>query len=193
MVILNAPSFFTFTWMIIKKLLDPRTTSKIALFSKEAKGKAWLVDHIDKKELLSDYGGEGPSFDTEMQRQGKQRQGAGHVYRRQTVELLCIPPGEQKQVGFELGEGEKLDVKVYTRSTECAEATFFKKDAVIKKVVLKNAQQQEQVGDDENGEASSPFCTDIASAVEGPGTFRLVVKSNSDSQTDHFLVAGWVK
>ena len=61
MVILNASFAFSMAWKLIKQFLTPRTVAKIEIFSNEKAGKQRLLEIIDKKELLADYGGDGPS------------------------------------------------------------------------------------------------------------------------------------
>lgn len=214
MVIVNAPGFFTFTWMIIRKLLDARTASKISIFSNETKSNRWLLENIEKGQLLSDYGGEGPSFDSALLQEDA---GSGDDEAanngRQIVELLSLNPGAETTVDFTLGQGDKLSVQIYTRSTACSSVSLFQRTGasgdsslvVIKEVKLQqnaSAEQQQQhppvLDDDNNGNKAepTPFCTDIVSAVDGPGTIRLRVKCddpNSHQQKmDHFLVAGRV-
>ena len=43
MIVLNAPGFFSFSWTVIRKFLDPRTAAKIKIFSDEKKGKAYFI------------------------------------------------------------------------------------------------------------------------------------------------------
>ncbi|OEU19489.1 CRAL/TRIO domain-containing protein, partial [Fragilariopsis cylindrus CCMP1102] len=59
MLIINAPSFFSFAWKIIKKLIDPRTASRIQLFSSsnEKASQQALEKLICKQtQLPKDYG-----------------------------------------------------------------------------------------------------------------------------------------
>lgn len=183
--------------MIIKKLLDARTASKISIFSNETKSNRWLLDNIEISQLLSDYGGEGPSFDAALlQEAGSDEASAG----RQIVELLSLNPGAEKTVDVKLGQGDKLSVQIYTRSTACSSVSLFRAagdgdPSLIKEVKLQNnAAEDQPVLDDDGIAEPSPFCTDIVSAVDGPGTLRLHVKCNDPNsrQTEHFLVAGRV-
>ena len=58
MLVLNAPSFFTFSWKLIKNFIDPRTASRIQLFSSKEKGQKSLEKLVDKNtQIPSDYGG----------------------------------------------------------------------------------------------------------------------------------------
>lgn len=60
MFIVNAPTFFSASWRIIKAWLDARTAAKIEVISNRAKMEARLLEFIDADQLASDYGGKGP-------------------------------------------------------------------------------------------------------------------------------------
>jgi CRAL/TRIO domain len=66
MLIVNAPTFFAATWTIIKGWLDPRTASKIEVFSNKAKMEARLLEYVDADQLPSDYGGTGADTNVTM-------------------------------------------------------------------------------------------------------------------------------
>lgn len=60
MFIINAPLFFAATWSLIKGWLDPRTASKVEVFSNKKEAHKKLLQLIDEDQLPSDYGGKGP-------------------------------------------------------------------------------------------------------------------------------------
>lgn len=60
MLIVNAPTFFSATWRIIKGWLDPRTASKIEVISGRSACEKRLLELVDEKQLPCDYGGKGP-------------------------------------------------------------------------------------------------------------------------------------
>ena len=60
MFIINAPMFFSASWRLIKGWLDPRTTSKIEVFSNKKEAYKKLLELVDEDQLPSDYGGKGP-------------------------------------------------------------------------------------------------------------------------------------
>ena len=63
MLIINAPSFFSMVWGIIKKFIDPQTAKRIKLLSgKEASLKA-LRELVDIDEIPKDYGGNNKTFE----------------------------------------------------------------------------------------------------------------------------------
>jgi len=65
---INVPMAFSVVWAIIKMFIEPRTLEKIGFFSYESKAKDDLLTYVDEDELLSNYGGNGPSFEDVMQR-----------------------------------------------------------------------------------------------------------------------------
>lgn len=66
MLIVNAPSYFSATWRIIKGYLDARTAAKIEVISSKATMEKRLLEHIDADQLPSDYGGKGPDTNDSM-------------------------------------------------------------------------------------------------------------------------------
>jgi hypothetical protein len=64
MSIINAPSFFTFTWKLIRTYIDARTANKISMVgtNKDAILKN-LTKIVSREELVADYGGEGLRID----------------------------------------------------------------------------------------------------------------------------------
>lgn len=179
MVLLNAPSYFSFFWGVIKGLLDARTASKISLFSNKKKGKDWLLNHVDESQLLADYGGSGPTFDEVIQMQGK---GGG----TKLAKLLSIPKRSQREVQFELTKDESVNIQVYTQSTSGAHVSLYRANELVKESEVKKATDQRTA-------STSAYCTEI-DCIGGPGKFRMVVKSNEkeSKQPDHFLAVGLI-
>jgi len=176
MILLNAPGFFSFSWAVIRKFLDPRTTAKIKIFSDEKKGKAWLFELIEKDQILSDFGGAGPSFDRVLQEE------QGLFMKRRIVELASMAPKCQKVVEFELSDGENARFYVYTRSTAGGNITMFKDDDLVKELEVK----RESICNE-----NLPYRSQIASVL-GPASYRVVVetKLSEGKEQDHFLLVG---
>lgn len=59
MLIVNAPTFFSATWRLIKGWLDPRTANKIEVISNRATMQKRLLELVDADQLPWDYGGKG--------------------------------------------------------------------------------------------------------------------------------------
>uniref|UniRef100_A0A7S4ILK2 CRAL-TRIO domain-containing protein n=1 Tax=Odontella aurita TaxID=265563 RepID=A0A7S4ILK2_9STRA len=185
MVVINAPSFFSFFWRIIKGMLDPRTASKISIFADRKKGRQWLLDNVEESELLSDYGGSGPSFDEVMQSQGK---GGIAGTRRRLVELINVYGSKDREVKFELKEDElMIALQVYTRSASGADVSLFRADELVKKSEVKKPAKNVT-------DSTDAYSADIASDVRGPGDFRLVLRSKGSGKKDldHFLLVGLI-
>mmetsp|Transcript_9844 Transcript_9844/g.23981 ORF Transcript_9844/g.23981 Transcript_9844/m.23981 type:complete len:382 (+) Transcript_9844:1-1146(+) len=118
--VLNAPFSFSIVWSIIRQLIDPRTVKKVGFFSTVPKAKTDFLQHIESKELLSDYGGTGKSFDevfAERQRELAHKKAVV----RYVVELLNMN-GLQLGFEFELSGDERVDsIVVYSRSDNMCE------------------------------------------------------------------------
>lgn len=166
MLVLNASYTFSFFWTMVKAFLEARTVAKIEIYTNEKKGKQRLLELVDKKELLSDYGGNGPLFDELANKYGSE---SGAT--RQTAELMTMN-GETRTVA-KLFKNEKASVSVYTRSE--GEVSLLRSKDVIKTVQVQRP----------DGDASLPFCTEIASDESGPGKLDVTVKATS---SDHILV-----
>lgn len=66
MLIVNAPTYFSATWGIIKGWLDARTAAKIEVISSRATMEKRLLEFIDADQLPRDYGGTGPDTNDSM-------------------------------------------------------------------------------------------------------------------------------
>jgi hypothetical protein len=60
MLILNAPSWFSLTWKIIRGLIDPRTARKIEVYTNSSRGTFRLQQLVEVSQIPSDFGGFGP-------------------------------------------------------------------------------------------------------------------------------------
>jgi hypothetical protein len=66
MLIVNAPTYFSATWRIIKGWLDARTAAKIEVISSRTAMEKRLLEFIDADQLPIDYGGTGPDTNVSM-------------------------------------------------------------------------------------------------------------------------------
>jgi CRAL/TRIO domain len=66
MLIVNAPTFFSATWSIIKGWLDARTANKVEVISNRQKMITRLLEFIEPDQLPTDYGGTGPDTTNTM-------------------------------------------------------------------------------------------------------------------------------
>lgn len=173
MVIVNAPSFFSMSWIVIKRFLDPRTVAKIEIFSNEKKGNKSISEQINENELLSDYGGKGPSFDEVLQQQRKDGTS------RQIVEQFFIAPHGDEECEFVLSSAEKATVVVFTRSEEGVHFSVLKSQETITKTQVKSNEEENE---------HPPYSREIASGIKGPGSVRVVVKSSSATRQCFLVV-----
>jgi len=176
MVILNAPRFFTFFWRVIKTMLDPRTASKVTMFSNKQQGHQWLAERIDSSELLSDYGGTGPSF------ADVQTESAGTGAKRQVVKLFAGSAKETLDVS--LAQDENVELTVYTRSKLGGDFSLSKGKVVIGSVHVKPPN---------NGTTDGAYVVRLFpdETIQGPAKFSISCKAKTGQ--DYFVVAGSVK
>ncbi|CAB9515772.1 Phosphatidylinositol/phosphatidylcholine transfer protein [Seminavis robusta] len=181
MVILNAPRFFTFAWRVIKTMLDPRTASKVVMFSSEKEGIEWMMERIDKSELLSDYGGTGDSFEDVMNKQN-----VGSAAKRQVVKLFSITQRTNNaSMAFSLTTEETATFTVYTRSAVGAGFELWKGGQKVADASVDGSKLRGSEG------TPVPIQGILFTDVQGPGEFSIKSKGKS-GQTDHFVVAGEV-
>lgn len=154
-------------------MLDPRTASKIEMFSNEKDGINWLLDRVDKSELLSDYGGTGPSFED------VQNESAAAECKRQIVKLISISNRSftKDALEFSLGAGETVDLTIYTRSELGAKFDLIMDGNSIGSADVNNPNA-----------APGPYAIKIFEGVKGPG--KVTLTPTARAGIDHFIVAG---
>lgn len=177
MIIVNAPRFFAATWKLIKGWLDARTANKIEIISSRKTMEKRLKELIDADQLPADYGGTGPSVNAVFS------QDAAGGMKRFSTEILSVR--SHASAVFELGDGEKMDVVVYTKAK--TGATFSITNASTKDVVASGVDAAFNGGENDR-------CTEvvISSNITGPGKFKVKADSKSKSSTrmsyDNFLI-----
>lgn len=179
MLIINAPSFFAFSWRIIKKFIDPRTASRIQLFSSKEKGLLAMEKLIDKtKNIPSDYGGGNISL-----RDGFLNEVSDPLIVKQEIELLSI----KKKKGtapltttWTLGNNETMDVSIYTRSISAAEISV-----IYNGVPIQTGQAQCRFGSSNGGPNDSGGGSDNDDNATTPCPNRVVL---TDSTKDIVMV-----
>jgi len=119
-LIINAPSFFSMIWSIIKRWLDPRTAGKIEIYSSKAKAEKRLKELIAEENLPREYGGTAPNIDEMIVEQGSCGDNYGttdkskRTVKRRATKLLHIKGHASLTVNID--EGEEMEVEVFTRS-----------------------------------------------------------------------------
>lgn len=182
LIIINAPSFFSLVWSIIKGLLDPNTTKRIEIYSSETKGRERLLQLIDASELPRDYGGSAMATTDKILENC--RHDGEPLLRRQIVELMAFRRRRQSQMEFELADNERVSIWIFTRSASVVEFTVISiEQGTIKATVVSKKSAQSNV------------CANFKD-ISGPGRFRMETKATSDSSysssTEYFLVVGEV-
>ena len=201
MLIINAPSFFSFAWKIIKKLIDPRTASRIQLFSSsnEKASQQALEKLICKQtQLPKDYGGGNISLEDSFMKEVQQ---SNPLITKQNIELLHTKKGKKStstvQISkpWPLQENETIDITIYTRSVSEATITI-----LLNGIPVKTIQAQclfgnnDDAGDDKNNnnDVSDDNGNDNPKT---PYPNRIVVSDydaspSSSSEEQQFLVLG---
>jgi len=176
-VIVNAPSFFTIAWKLIKQFIDARTSSKIEIYSSSKEGKNRLLELIDGKSVPSDYGGSAPSMSSLI---SKNHQTVGDdAASWQISKLMYVRSGKKKaKFEFEIpAGGPPVSFQVHTRCASGATFSFFKDSELLKEVVVTNSTND--VG---------AYSKEVISELEGPGKFR--VEANALAKAGYFMLVG---
>ena len=193
MIVINAPSYFAATWKVVKRWIDPRTQSKIEIYSSRSYWGKRLLELIDVDKLPSNYGGSGPSIESAiLNAKSKEKP----ISRRMT-ELINIKAYSNCVV--ELLEDESLDVLVFTNSLMGAEfyVTPVEDGSRILEKTLVQAisavDPSSSVSDSEDDESSSVILDRkvIAQNIVGPGKWMIHAsssKSRLSFSKEYFLV-----
>lgn len=197
MLILNAPSFFTFSWKLVKNFIDPRTASRIQLFSSKEKGQQALEMLIDKgKQIPFDYGGGNISLE-----EAYLNECSDPEIIRQDIELLyCRRRGKKGlKKTWILKAEETIEISVYTRSVSEASIEVILNGSVIKTVHAQCSSVEEEQGSGKM--IPHPRKTLVMTSLAGPGEVMVeakdldtpVSKSHANRSRGYFLVVGDVK
>jgi CRAL/TRIO domain len=208
MIVLNAPSFFTMSWGVVKQLIDPRTAKRIQLFGSQAKGVARMLQLIDPSEIPADYGGTKPSIERIVQAESSGTIGAPEVHQpqqqHQEIDLLfCKRRGKVHKV-FEVAVGQTLRLRIWTRSVSGVKFALHDKHTGEKKmresVVRGDIPERSVAAVDVGAQAPAtalPRCVELVSSLSGPGKFVLegqdlddVSKELSSLSRGYFLIVG---
>ena len=142
-LIINAPSFFSLIWSIIRRWLDPRTASKIEIYSSKSKAERRLAELISQEHLPREYGGSAPTVKEMIVQQGSGDAGSNDtraVKRRVTKLLHCKG---HANFSVDLAAGEEMEVEVFTRSV--GGATFVVDVKTLASSKIQNENEAEKV------------------------------------------------
>lgn len=182
MLLINAPSFFSLSWTLIKGWLDARTANKIEVIASRKAWEARLLELVDVDQLPSDYGGTGPSTADVFKREAAR----GDDIKRRLVHLLHVRSSGHHQVTLETGE--IAEISVHTRSLTGAK--FEVTDATTKALVADANVAHKGT----NADTEMPSNIAVVKDLKGPGTFKIKAVSNSSMfSSDNFLVECIIK
>jgi len=196
MVILNAPTWFSMTWSIIKSFMDPRTARKITVYSSLTKGNARLMELVDPLEIPSDFGGSGQSLESSIRDACRELSAEKKDYYSSFVTLRN--KNDKKSVEDSkhiIKAGEKAKVRVYTRSVYGATVSvYFHSNSTGKGGQLLGKQQVKRDNPSQFNPENNPnkaFCTDVVDVqdVAGPGKLTFEVQGLGDYDPSRKLPA----
>ena len=182
MLLINAPSFFTLTWRLIRGWLDARTSNKIEVLGSRKTWEKRLLELVDADQLPSDYGGTGPSTAEVFKREASLDDGM----KRRLVHLLHVRSSGSHEVTLE--KGEVAEVRIHTRTLSGAkfEITDANKNVVGVAVNVVHTGQ--------GIDTEPPSNITIAKNLSGPGTFKIRAVSNTGRfHSDKFLIECIIK
>lgn len=192
----NAPMSMAVAWAGIKRTLDERTAKKFGVFRSIPRAKTILEGRIDPDELLSCYGGTGPSFDdiiADRQREYAHKEGVI----RYVVKLLYMT-GRSVGFDFDLETSETVDsIVVYSRSDNMCEISVVdgKSNKVVNSKKVSREHATSKVSFDENDPekalAHNNYAVEIASMEDFDNGVNspFSLKTQSGTNGDYFLVA----
>lgn len=125
-LIINAPSFFSVIWSVIKRWLDARTAGKIEIYSSRTKAEKRLKELISLENLPREYGGMAPTVDEMIVQQsdttGNETSEKQRVVKRRVTKLLHIKG--HSSISVRLDADEEMEVEIFTRSVGGANFTI---------------------------------------------------------------------
>jgi len=152
-------------WNVIKSWIDPRTAGKVEMYG--SRRKRWekrLLELADPSELPADYGGKAEDTMVTLVKETKEE---GVV--RQYTEFMSVKSSGTTPT-YELGEGETMEISVFTRSM--VEGMFYvmRSGPTASK---NNSRQQVKVKHLGAGtEDEEPTCVKFPRVIKGPTKVR---------------------
>mmetsp|Transcript_18945 Transcript_18945/g.29184 ORF Transcript_18945/g.29184 Transcript_18945/m.29184 type:complete len:638 (+) Transcript_18945:249-2162(+) len=200
LVILNAPTIFSFAWSIAKKFIDARTASKVEIYSNTKEGNKRLEELIDTQSIPSDFGGTAPALSTLLRNVGADSNDTSKPKIKFT-ELMQLKRNKKAKHKFDIDESsseEKYTLTIYTCSLMGATFSVFQDDSLLnevevsKKAIGNSTQHTSNVTTPTKrrkskiaGPENSPYRMEIAT-FSNSGKFR--VEGKSLGTDGHFLI-----
>jgi len=186
MIVINAPSFFPTIWNLIKRWVDPRTTDKIEIYSSRSKWEKRLKELVHDDQLLSDYGGTGPSFDEVSLSRNEDE-----MVIREEMELIRIKSSSVKRIV--LNHEERLDLITYKKAAVGADILVSREEKSQNIIAI--AEVQSASLSESLQETKSHAKHIVARNIKGPGIIHIKVQpiERNTSSHDYLLLVGNVK
>jgi hypothetical protein len=181
MYLVNVPTSFSMFWGILKMFMKPRTIQKIGFFANASKAKEDLLHYVDSDQLLSDYGGTGPSFYEEF----GIRQTEQGTYSRYIVELMTV---SRKGCEFSFaidGKETIASIVIYSKSDQGAE--FSLKNKSNSAILIQPTFVSRKTAGVTRTHYSVSLMTGESNIPAGPGNFAIQAKGTKEK--GNFLVA----
>lgn len=168
LMVINVPGWFGIAWSVVKKLIDPRTASKIEIFTNAESGLQRMGEMIDSSQIPTEYKGNGTSLAEAAASGGESMVVLNHL-------MSLTKKQSERSHDFELIDEKQVTLTIYTRCKEGATATVSRAGT--------SSQVTSIVGFKEN----IPYSTTIG-MITGPGFFTVKLKANSE--VGMFLLLG---
>lgn len=177
MLIMNAPAFFSMSWGLIRKFIDPRTAQRIQVFSNTTKAMAALRKLVEEDEIPVDYGGTNISI-----KEAFVREASDPLLKRQEIEVLYVKRKGKTTFPRELtlNTNECMEIRVFTRSSSGASVSVKVGNKLIGKVNAKCTWAQS----DDGTSTLLPQSTSVVSTLEGPGKVVIEMEDLDDTPSD---------
>lgn len=181
LLVVNAPSFFSLTWKVIKGWIDERTANKVEIYSNRKNSRKRLLELVNENELPSDYGGKAISTALSLDRHWLSKENKN--LNRQVSKLVSVR--SSSHFNIELIKNESMRSTVFTRCMTGAKF-YIKRDGTKQNmdgVIIKH----EGEGIDEE----NPTRVDIMETVQGPCTVKIrIERLGSTLSSKNFLFVG---
>lgn len=170
-LILNAPTWFTMTWKIIRSFIDPRTARKIEVYSSTSRGQFRLQQLVHAAEVPHDFGGMGPPT------------GETDSPHREALQILHVSKkhrGKQQVPSLaEVGSDEKITaLRIFSRSATGLLVDFDQNGASLVKELSIDPPKTPVAGT-----SLDPYVVDVTKEpIMGPCNISLLARAQANEK-----------
>jgi hypothetical protein len=119
MYLVNVPMTFSVVWAILKLFIDPRTIQKIGFFASASKAKRDLLRYVSSDQLLSNFGGQGPSYHSILEE--RQQEYGNYQYSRYVVQTMGLVKLKETSFSISLHDNEQVgNITIYSQNDDGA-------------------------------------------------------------------------